>query len=243
MRHLLFCAALAAAAAACGPRGSGDADQGGAGDGRETASSEGTVTGGAYDSITNGAGTGAEAAQRNAAQAGSEGTTSDPIDSMRPGTQRAGGGAGAAGAMTPAGVLGIMDATDNLEIQSGSMAQRSGQSADVKRLGAMLATEHTAHRGKVQDLAKSEKVTPTPPANAAAKQMNAMDQLSTKQGAEFDKAFVAMQVQAHEEGIATLRQARTAVTDPEVQALIDQTITSMEKHLQAAQAAQRKVGA
>ena len=227
MRHLLFCAALAAAAA-CGPRGSGDADQGGSEDGRQTASAEGTVTGGAYDSITSRGGTGADAAQQNAAQAGSEGTA---------------GAGGAGGATTPAGVLGIMDATDNLEIQSGSMAQRSGRSADVKRLGAMLATEHTAHRGKVQDLAKSEKVTPTPPANAAAKQMNAMDQLSTKQGAEFDKAFVTMQVQAHEEGIATLRQARTAVTDPEVQALIDQTITSMEKHLQAAQAAQRKVGA
>ncbi|HEU4699407.1 MAG TPA: DUF4142 domain-containing protein, partial [Gemmatimonadales bacterium] len=109
--------------------------------------------------------------------------------------------AGTAGAnpakAAAASTLGKIDAADNEEVQAGQLAQRAGQSADVKRLGYMLAQDHQANRKQVDDLAKSLEVTPAPPPDAAAKQMTALDQLSAKKGADFDRAFVQMQIDDH----------------------------------------------
>ncbi|HEU4699403.1 MAG TPA: DUF4142 domain-containing protein, partial [Gemmatimonadales bacterium] len=84
-------------------------------------------------------------------------------------------------------------------------------------------------------------VTPAPPPDAAAKQMTALDQLSAKKGADFDRAFVQMQIDDHQQNIEALKAARTSA-DPKVQALIDSTLPVLEKHLAAAKAAQKKVG-
>jgi putative membrane protein len=151
-------------------------------------------------------------------------------------TQTTSTGASAAGTM-----LGRMDAADNEEIQAGQLAQRSGQSNDVKRLGALLASDHSAHRKQVEQAAKEENVTPAPPPSAAADQMRKMDQLGNLHGAEFDRAFVQMQIEDHQKNISDLRSARTSA-DAKTQALIDQTIPKLEQHLKAAQAAQKKVG-
>jgi putative membrane protein len=153
----------------------------------------------------------------------------------------AAGGTASAGASAAATALGKMDAADNEEIQAGQLAQRSGQSMDVKRLGALLASDHAAHRKQVEQTAKQENVTPAPPPSAAADQMRKMDQLGNLHGAEFDRAFVQMAIEDHQKDISELQSAR-ASADPKTQALIDQTIPKLEQHLKAAQAAQKKVG-
>jgi predicted outer membrane protein len=71
--------------------------------------------------------------------------------------------------------------------------------------------------------------------------MRKMDQLGNQHGAEFDRAFVQMQIDDHQKNIAELQAARTSA-DPKTQALIDSTLPKLEQHLKAAQAAQKKVG-
>jgi putative membrane protein len=150
-------------------------------------------------------------------------------------------GASASGASAAAATLGKLDAADNEEIQAGQLAQRNAKSNDVKRLGAMLASDHAAHRKQIEQTAKAASVTPTPPPSAAADQMRKMDRLGNLHGAEFDRAYVAMQVEDHQKDIADLQAAR-ASADPKTQALIDQTLPTLQKHLDAAKAAQKKVG-
>jgi putative membrane protein len=151
------------------------------------------------------------------------------------------GGTTSAGASAAATTLGKMDAADNEEIQAGQLAQRNAKSNDVKRLGALLASDHQAHRKQIERIAKQANVTLAPPPSAAADQMRKMDQLGNLRGADFDRAFVQMQIDDHQKNITELQSAR-ASADSNTQALIDQTVPKLQQHLKAAQAAQKKVG-
>lgn len=183
------------------------------------------------------AGTGCGRGAGDAGQGGRETGRAEVKDTT---TLTANAGANTANAAA-ASTLGKIDAADNEEVQAGQLAQRDAQSNDVKRLGYMLAQDHMANRKQVEQVAKAVGVTPTPPPDAAARQMTALDQLTAKKGADFDRAFVQMQIDDHQQNIDALKAAR-ATADPKVQALIDSTLPTLEKHLAAAQAAQKKVG-
>src|SRR4051794_38566320 len=97
------------------------------------------------------------------------------------------GAALAADAPPAADVLTKLHESNLKEIEMGKIAQKNGQSKEVKSYGKMLVKDHTAADSKVKQLAKQENVDlpATPPA------MN-HDDMGT--GADFDKKFVQSMV-------------------------------------------------
>jgi len=91
-------------------------------------------------------------------------------------------------------------AGDLFEIEGGQLAQQRGQSAEVKQLGARLASDHTTSLKDTRELAKQLGVTvPTQP-DARMKSM--LNQLAAASGAAFDHVYSQGEVSDHQEDIS-----------------------------------------
>ena len=132
----------------------------------------------------------------------------------------------AADAPATAEVLGKLHAGNRKEIDMGKMAQKSGQSKEVKDFGKALVKDHTAADKKVLALAKKQKIElPAPPAM----------QHDDMAGADFDKKFAQAMVEDHKKDVSDATAARDSTTDAELKKLLTGLVPTLEKHLDTAQ--------
>jgi len=151
------------------------------------------------------------------------------------------GAGGTAFAAASGGSTFLKDAIrgDIAETQIGQLAQQKSTNAEVKSLGQELVTDHGQAKIEATSLAQSMKVTvPTKPSRKAQTEY---DKLSKLSGPAFDKAFASYLVKDHEEDIAKFKKEAQA-DDGQVSALAQKTLPVLQKHLEAAQALESKVG-
>jgi putative membrane protein len=206
-RTLLSCAALALAAA-CSPSGQ-ETGAAGSGANGSTATAD-TAMGGAA----------AHTATYDSATGGAAGT-----------------GTASNTALDDSAILAHLSSTDEAEIREAQMAQQKASHAQVKAFAKKLETEHQAHLKKGTTLAQQIGATPNPStrADAAKDHADMADDLEGKTGAEFDRAFIDNQIDAHEKAIAMLRdQFLPAAKNAQLRTDIQQTIPKMEAHLATA---------
>lgn len=123
---------------------------------------------------------------------------------------------------------------DNAEIMLGKLAVERGKAAAVRSYGKMLAEDHETHRQRLEALGVALGVAktddPTPEGRAAHGRLSAMA------GDAFDKAFAMHMVSDHRKDIARYEtEARTA-DNPQVKALAQDTLPTLRRHLEAAEA-------
>lgn len=125
---------------------------------------------------------------------------------------------------------------DNSEVALGNLAQQKGSSSGVKDLGKMLATDHSAHKQVVAALAQKANVPVTDDLKDEAKAEQT--KLQGLSGAAFDKEFVRATVEDHQKDIAKYEQEAKS-GDAETAAMAKQTLPTLKKHLQTAQALEK----
>ncbi len=96
-------------------------------------------------------------------------------------------------------IVAIFDAANTYDMETGSLAVSKGHSKAVRDFGAMLVRDHRNVRQQGRDLAKSLKVTPTPPRDfpLAKAHVAAMRSLRGLRGSAFDRAFLKHEVDFH----------------------------------------------
>jgi putative membrane protein len=96
-------------------------------------------------------------------------------------------------------IVAIFDAANTYDMETGSLAVSKGHSKAVRDFGAMLVRDHRNVRQQGRDLAKSLKVTPTPPRDFALAKahVEAMRSLRRLKGRAFDRAFLKHEVDYH----------------------------------------------
>ena len=96
-------------------------------------------------------------------------------------------------------IVAIFDAANTYDMETGSLAVSKGHSKAVRDFGAMLVRDHRNVRQQGRDLAKSLKVTPTPPRDFALANahVEAMRSLRSLKGRAFDRAFLKHEVDFH----------------------------------------------
>jgi putative membrane protein len=127
-----------------------------------------------------------------------------------------------------ADVLGKLHQSNQKEIEMGKLAQKNGQSKDVKAYGKTLVKDHTTADKKVTSLAKKEKVKLTP----ASKEDHA--DMAAK-GPDFDKKFTSAMLEDHKKDVAEVKSARDATKDEKLKGLLDDILPTLEKHEETAQ--------
>jgi putative membrane protein len=146
--------------------------------------------------------------------------------------------ADAAPALDDATIVAIFDAANTYDIETGALAAKKGNTADVREFGEMLTRDHQHVRKLGRDLAASLKVTPTPPKDFALAKAHAeaMRTLKTTTGREFDRAFLKHEVAFHSAVIEAITTTLLpALKNAEVKELVTKVAPAFAAHRDKAQ--------
>lgn len=149
-------------------------------------------------------------------------------------------------AIAPAGarlddatIVAIFDAANTYDIETGLLAARKGRSKTVREFGEMLVRDHRNVREQGRELAKSLKVTPTPPQGdfALAKaHVEAIQSLRNASGSAFDRAFLQHEVDFHGAVIdAVTKTLLPAIQNAQVKEFVTKVAPAFAAHRDAAQ--------
>ena len=122
------------------------------------------------------------------------------------------------------------------EAQMGELAQKNGQSSEVKSYGQMLATDHNAANQKAIEAAKSLGV--NVPNGPSSKQKADYEKMAKMNGATFDEMFAQHMVVDHKKDIASYQKA-SKKKDAAGQ-YAQSSIPTLQKHLEEAQKIQKQ---
>lgn len=117
------------------------------------------------------------------------------------------------------------------EVEMGKMAQQKGKSADVKKFGSTMVTDHTKAGNELMAIAKKKGVDLS---KEKAKMMKLND-------ANFDKEYINAMVKDHQEDLAAFQGEAKNGSDADVKAFASKTSAMIKKHLDMAKAAQAKL--
>ena len=168
------------------------------------------------------------------------GTGNDAVNAAQDAASAAVGATSAAtiGQMSTDAFVTSAAISDMYEIEAGQIAQKKGQSADVKAFGKMMVADHTALSNELKPLlAAAGKTAPT---GLDERRKGLIDNLNAAAPAEFDQTYLSQQEAAHSEALTLMQgyadkgdemglKGAAAKAVPKVQAHLDRV-----KQLQAA---------
>lgn len=154
-------------------------------------------------------------------------------------------GAVAGGKLDDATILAIFDQANSVDIFTGRLGAKYGNSEDVRALGRMVATDHVAVQQMGRDLAKKLDIIPTPPDNdtSVSDHAKTVSLLQSKTGADFDKAYLRHEIAFHQSVINAIKGTLLpAIKNGELRNLLKNVLPGFEHHLAATKAVAVKMG-
>ena len=149
--------------------------------------------------------------------------------------------------MTDARLVTLLQKVNQEEIDAGKLAEKNGQSADIKNFGKKLVADHTKSQTEVAAAAKKAGVSQSDSAlTSQDREMmkvdkNKMDQLKKLSGAEFDKGFATVMSNDHKHMISTLKDGKGDLKSDDLKTLVDNTLPVLQQHKDMAEDAAGKV--
>ena len=121
-----------------------------------------------------------------------------------------------------------------MEVQLGELAQQKASSQRVKDFGAMMVRDHTKANDELKNLAGMKNIT-VPPA-PGEDHMDQITNLSKKSGREFDREYMKMMVDDHQEDIDEFEKCSNNSKDADLKAFAAKTLPVLRTHLDSAKA-------
>ncbi len=123
--------------------------------------------------------------------------------------------------------------SDQFEIQEGQLAEKKG-SASVKQFGEHMVRDHNKTTAGLMQAVQKAGMSPPPP-TLRPDQMNMITQLQGLSGAEFDRAYMAQQVEAHQQALNLMvNYIKTGDSAP-IKAAAQEAAPIVEMHLRMAE--------
>jgi putative membrane protein len=126
-----------------------------------------------------------------------------------------------------------------MEVQLGELAAQNAASPKVKEFGQRMVKDHTKANEELKAIALKKNI--SIPATPADKHQHHIDELKAKKGADFDKAYMSMMVEDHEEDISKFEKEGQDGKDTEIKAFAAGKVAILKGHLQMAKAANEGV--
>lgn len=144
------------------------------------------------------------------------------------------------GANTTGGFVTAAATSDMFEIKSGQMAQEKAKHADLKAFAKMLVADHTATSNELKPLALAANA--AVPAELDERRKGMIDNLTAANGADFDKAYIAQQVAAHEEAVTLMEGYAANGDNADIKSFAAKVLPKIKAHLEKARQLQTTVG-
>lgn len=154
-------------------------------------------------------------------------------------------GAASAVALNDATIFSIFDQANMADITTARIGVKKAHSKEVRELAQMVATDHEAVQRMGRELATKLGVTPLPPDGdtSVASLARAIANLDSKDGAEFDRAYLLYEIGFHQSVIDAIKGTLLpAIRDDQLRALVTKVLPGFEHHLAATRGAAKKLG-
>jgi putative membrane protein len=155
------------------------------------------------------------------------------------------GTASAGAQLDDATILAIFDQTNSMDVSTGWLGAKRGNSEEVRALGRMVAADHVVVQQMGRDLARRLGIVPTPPDRdtSAADHARTIALLQSRSGAEFDRAYLRHELAFHQSVIDAVKGTLLpAVSDGELRKLVKDVLPGFERHLAETRGVARKLG-
>lgn len=142
-------------------------------------------------------------------------------------------------------ILAIFDQANMADITTGRLGLKKAKSEEVKTLARMVVTDHGHVQHLGREVAHEMGVVPSPPDNdkSIENQAKALAMLESKNGAEFDKAYLLHEIAFHQSMIDAIQASLLpAAKDVRLKELIEKVLPGFQHHLTATKAAAKKLG-
>jgi putative membrane protein len=126
--------------------------------------------------------------------------------------------------------------SDAFEIASSKLAEANAASVAVKKFATQMIAAHTESTAKLKSVAGGLSPAITPDPTLTADQQAKLDDLKAKKGADFDAAYVADQIAAHEQTLAALQAYSTGGDVPALKDFATGVSPKVAAHLNMAKA-------
>ena len=128
---------------------------------------------------------------------------------------------------------------DKMQIQVGKMAQEKAANESVGIYGKMIHDDHSYSLENLKPIAQRHQVNISD--SLDNEHLAKVRELEVAEGQEFDRKFLDMMIEGHRKDIEKYEDALTNVQDgDEVKDWIDNSLTSLRRHLQKAQQLQNQ---
>lgn len=126
-----------------------------------------------------------------------------------------------------------------MEVELGKLAATNASSADVKQFGQQMVTDHSKANDELKTLAAAKNITiPAAPSEEHQKHIN---DLKEKKGADFDKAYMSMMVDDHEEDVSKFEKEGNEGNDADIKAFAAGKVATLKHHLEMAKTINDKI--
>jgi putative membrane protein len=125
------------------------------------------------------------------------------------------------------------------EVELGRLAAQKGQSADVKRFGQRMVSDHSKANAELKKLAASKGI--TLPAQMNAEQMAEHDKLAKLSGPEFDREYMTLMVEDHDKDVAAFQEEAKDGSDPDIKSFAAKTLPTLQEHQRMAKEIKAKL--
>ena len=146
--------------------------------------------------------------------------------------------AAAGAAMTDQQFIDLAAQTDMVEANLGQLAQSAASAQPVKDYGQMLVTDHTNDFNQLYTIAQQANLT-RPNAIGAEQNKAMIDPFQKLNGAAFDKRYIHEMIAGHTKAIAVYKKEATDAQNPAVKSYAEQTLPTLQKHLDGAKALEK----
>lgn len=117
-----------------------------------------------------------------------------------------------------------------LEMEAARLAREKAQNSEVKAFAAMIMSDHQKANEELKALAGRKNI--TLPARLGEDEQKHVDELAKLSGAEFDKKYVELMVEDHEDDVKLFKKAADDADDADLKAFAAKTLPTMQKHLE-----------
>jgi putative membrane protein len=125
------------------------------------------------------------------------------------------------------------------EVQLGQMVAQKAQNQAVKDFAQRMVDDHSKANDQLKQLASQKGINLPTDLDSSDKQFQ--DKLSSASGASFDKMYMDHMVQDHKKDVSEFQSEADKASDPDVKSFAQQTLPTLQQHLQLAQQTDKQV--
>lgn len=117
-----------------------------------------------------------------------------------------------------------------MEVEMGKMAEKQGQSDDVKKLGKQMVGDHTKANNELMGLAQKKGV-----------KLDTGHKMAKLDSSNFDQAWLAQMAKDHQKMISDFKTESKSGSDSDVKSWANKTLPTLQKHAKMVKDAQGKM--